>query len=454
MAKVEGFDFFPLTFDGDGNLEKKPELDAIAAHIASAGTTDFISIAHGFRNDEQEATALYTEFLKNLRAHLTRGELASLAGRKFVVAGVFWPSKSFPEGPSAGDGGVQSAGTSSAAKERAALEKQLKAWVDDDSTPAQKKAVAKVLRLLDDANTDPDVQDEIVATLLSMAGKVPKTDDDGLSVIRSTPGREVLESLKTPIRLKVAKRRKTDEGGVTSVRGGGSGAAGAGGVMSIGGAFKSAFGRIGQVLNMTTWYQMKSRSGTVGADGLAPAIRAIKKKAPALRVHIVGHSLGGRLAAACAKALSAAPKLQADSLTLLEAAFSHYGFSDNNGDGTPGFFREVIAQQVVKGPCVSTFSVQDTVVGRVYAIASRLADDNTKAVGDENDKYGGIGRNGTQRTTEATRDVLHKAGTAYSPFKAGVVHNLDGSGGLIKDHGDVRNPDVTYAFASVLHQTV
>ena len=452
MAKVEGFDFFPLTFDGDGNLEKKTELDAIAAHIAAAGTTDFISIAHGFRNNEQEATALYTEFLKNLRAHMTRGELASLPGRKFVVAGVFWPSKSFPEGPSEGDGGVQSAGTGSAAKERAALEKQLKAWVAQDSTPAQKKAVAKVLRLLDDVTTDPAVQDEVVATLLAMAGKVPKTDDDGLSVIRSTPGHEVLESLKTPIRLKVAKRRKTDEGGVTSVRSGG-GAAAAGGVMSIGGAFKSAFGRIGQVLNLTTWYQMKSRSGTVGADGLAPAIRALKKKAPALRVHVVGHSLGGRLAAACAKALASAPKLQADSLTLLEAAFSHYGFSDNNGDGKAGFFREVIAQQVVKGPCVSTFSVQDTVVGRVYAIASRLADDNTKAVGDENDTYGGIGRNGTQRTAEATREVLHKAGIAYGTFRSGVVHNLDGSGGLIKDHGDVRNPDVTYAFASVVHQT-
>ena len=66
MAKVEGFDFFPLTFDGDGNLEKKAELAAIAAHIASAGTTDFISIAHGFRNDEQE---------KGYRAGLRRGAI-------------------------------------------------------------------------------------------------------------------------------------------------------------------------------------------------------------------------------------------------------------------------------------------------------------------------------------------------------------------------------------------
>ncbi len=36
--------------------------------------------------------------------------------------------------------------------------------------------------------------------------------------------------------------------------------------------------------------------------------------------HLVGHSLGGRLMAACAKALCADPKVRPDSLLLLEAA--------------------------------------------------------------------------------------------------------------------------------------
>jgi hypothetical protein len=37
--------------------------------------------------------------------------------------------------------------------------------------------------------------------------------------------------------------------------------------------------------------------------------------------------------AACAKALADAPILHPDSLTLLEAAFSHYGFSQTTATG-------------------------------------------------------------------------------------------------------------------------
>ena len=115
---------------------------------------------------------------------------------------------------------------------------------------------------------------------------------------------------------------------------------------------------------------------------------------PDIRIHLVGHSLGGRLMASCAKALGEAPTLQIDSLMLLEAAFSHFGFSSDNGHGTAGFFRDVIAKQVVKGPFVSTFSAQDTVVGQAYSIMSRLAGDNTREIGDASDEFGGIGRNG------------------------------------------------------------
>jgi hypothetical protein len=169
-------------------------------------------------------------------------------------------------------------------------------------------------------------------------------------------------------------------------------------------------------------------------------------------MHLVGHSLGGRLMAACAKSLCAAPRLQPDSLTLLEAAFSHYGFSANNGRGTAGFFRDVVAQKIVRGPLISTYSFQDTVVGGAYAIMSRLAGDNVKAIGDAADPFGGIGRNGTQKTAEAVNDLLHTPGVPYN-FKADVVNNLDGSGGSIKNHSDVTNSAVTYAFASAVART-
>jgi hypothetical protein len=158
------------------------------------------------------------------------------------------------------------------------------------------------------------------------------------------------------------------------------------------------------------------------------------------------------LAAACAKALGQTPTLQIHSLMLLEAAFSHYGFSPDNGHRKPGFFRDVIAQRVVKGPFLSTFSAEDTVVGKAYSIMSRLAGDNTREIGDARDEFGGIGRNGPQKTTEVATVRLNAAGTAYD-YKDGVINSLDGSGGLIKDHGDVTNDAVTYAFASAVART-
>ena len=163
-------------------------------------------------------------------------------------------------------------------------------------------------------------------------------------------------------------------------------------------------------------------------------------------------SLRPTILASCAKSLASAPALRPDSLTLLEAAFSHYGFSADNGRGSPGFFRDVIVKQVVKGPFLSTFSAEDTVVGRAYSIMSRLAGDNTKEIGDASDEYGGIGRNGPLKTAEVLNARLRTAGHAYD-YKIGVINNLDGSGGLIKDHGDVTSDAVTYAFASAVART-
>jgi hypothetical protein len=137
---------------------------------------------------------------------------------------------------------------------------------------------------------------------------------------------------------------------------------------------------------------------------------------------------------------------------LLEAAFSHYGFSPDNGRGTAGFFRDVVAKGIVKGPFVSTFSAEDTVVGKAYAISSRLAGDNSRDIGDAADEFGGIGRNGALKTAEVAHSVLHAPGTAYA-YAPGVINNLDGSGGMIKSHGDVTNAAVTYAFASAVART-
>ena len=341
------------------------------------------------------------------------------------------------------DSGGSVQGLGDADDELDATRAQLKRMRDDLVPPAQQGVVTKALALLDQLEDDPDKQNEFVALMLSLVEESESDPTEGLAELKAQDGADLLAKLGTPIILPTSQ--ESADGGVMSV-GGGGGTSDEGRPLFIGGFFKSVGGRVGQFLNMTTWYMMKNRSGTVGAVGVAPVVRALKSAHPNVRVHLVGHSLGGRCMAACIKALSAAPQVRPDSVSLLEAAFSHYGFSANNGKGSAGFFRDVVAKRTVRGPFISTYSYQDTVVGVAYAVSSRLAGDNVKAIGDKDDQYGGIGRNGTQRTDEARTQPLHKVGEPYA-FAADVVHNLDGSGGGIKNHGDVTNDRVTYAVA-------
>ena len=421
MRLIEGFDFFPLTFNDEGVLESRQELDALLEQ-ASASASDAIFLAHGFRNDASDATRLYTRFLTTFRAHLTRPEFHDLAARRFVVAGVYWPSKPFRESFDNTSAGTRGLGDDPQAIATATTQlKDLKA----DASPSDAKKLDKAIRLLPTLEGNPAKQDEFVALVLSVIDDADDDQTEGLPRIRRRPGSEMLARLSLPA---------------------GDGTRGIGDVVgAIGGG-------VGRFLNLALWYVMKDRSGKVGATGVAAAVRAVHAPAPALPIHLVGHSLGGRLMAACAKALGDAPMYRPDSLMLLEAAFSHFGFSPDNGRGHAGFFRTVIEKQVVKGPFLSTFSTEDTVVGNAYAIMSRLAGDNTRAIGDASDEFGGLGRNGPQRTTEVRNVPFRTPGAAYD-YTTGIITNLDGSGGWIKDHSDVTNEAVTYAFASAIRHT-
>lgn len=423
MRMIEGIPFFSLTFDQNGTLESAGEFDAMIARAkASPPATDVVFLAHGFRNDVNDATSLYTTFLKTFKAHLSRPEFGGVAARRFVVAGVYWPSKPFRETYST-EGGTTRA-LQNPKTVMADLKAQLQDFKKHDATPAQRRKLDKAITLLPKLEGNRKAQDEFVKLVLTLVEKSKLDKTEGLPQVRKRAGSEVLATLSTA----------------------GQGTRGIGDVLG------GIAGGVGRFLNLTMWYVMKERSGTVGSVGVADAVRAFHKSCPDVRIHLVGHSLGGRLMAGCVKALGKRPLLQVDSLMLLEAAFSHYGFSADNGRGVPGFFRDVIEKQVVKGPFVSTFSTQDTVVGYAYAVMSRLAGDNTRGIGDASDEFGGIGRNGPLKTKEVANALFKKPGVIYE-YKPSVINNLDGSSGFIKDHSDVTNEAVTYAFASAVART-
>ena len=447
MTTVAGFPFFTLNCDGEGAIEDPSELQALAGAASTLDATDVVLLGHGFRNDENDARSLYTGFLETFRSHLARSEFTTLQPRRFVVCGVFWPSKTFKE--SFDEGAVQALDDTAAEKRE--VKRRLQRLKENDASAEQRPRLERAIRLLDEVEDSSAAQDEFVEEVLSLLDGVDLDSTEGLQKVRAQEGSHLLELLEAPLFLPTTSADETSDGRVHRVSGDveGDETGRTEGVLSV---FGSIFGRIGQFLNLTTWYLMKDRSGKVGANGCAEAVRAVRAAAPDIKVHLVGHSLGGRLMASCAKALAEEGTQKVDSLTLLQAAFSHYGLSNSRKGNKPGFFRPVIDKKVVRGPLIATYSAKDTVVGNAYAIMSRLASDNVKAIGDENDEYGGIGRNGAQNAQSSIIEPLHQPGATYD-FSPGVIINLNGTGGLIINHGDVKNPNVTYAFASAVERT-
>jgi hypothetical protein len=104
-----------------------------------------------------------------------------------------------------------------------------------------------------------------------------------------------------------------------------------------------------------------------------------------------------------------------------------------------GYFRAVFSEQRVSGPIIATYTANDQAVGIAYPIACRLAGQNSTALGDANDPFGGVGRNGVLHVLPSERGpsgpLLPRTGTYR--FEARKTNNLL-SDKFVKNHGDVK----------------
>jgi hypothetical protein len=164
----------------------------------------------------------------------------------------------------------------------------------------------------------------------------------------------------------------------------------------------------------------------------------------------VAHSFGGRLVTAAASD-SKTPKLH--SLSLLQAAFSHNGFSRSRN----GFFRKMVDGKRVAGPVLITHSKFDRSVGLAYPAASRISGDKALAFGGADDDFWGIGSNGAQHMDEGQifngAQTMVNVGAAYQ-LRAGKLHNLESSAFIVDPadsqrdaHGFVFVPQVAWAIS-------
>lgn len=398
------FRYADVQIRSDGSLRDQKQV--AEAQTAVAGADDVLILVHGWNNDMPAARALYERLADSIAAVRKQGYAAD---RQIAVIGVLWPSiKWADEGQVAGGG-------ASAANQESALIAEIGSR---DLDPA----VAEQLKNLVTKLNTPDARRKYLELLRT---QLPRTADDDED---APPTRFVEGDTEQVFK---AAGRTDDIKGTRKVQGGAAG-------LGLGNFVRAAR----NLLNLTTYYTMRDRAGTVGAKGIATLIE--KLDGEGRRIHLVGHSFGARAASAAANAA----KASVHSLVLLQGAFSHYGFAHNwNSNGANGIFRDV--PKGIRGAVVITHTKNDKAVGYSYALASRLAKQVAVGIGGPKDRYGGLGRNGALKTPEALDQAkLEHVGAPYA-FQARHVSNLQADT-YIKGHTKVTGEEVAYAVLSAV----
>ncbi|AWZ10925.1 MULTISPECIES: serine-threonine protein kinase [unclassified Streptomyces] len=382
--------YVELTYDAEGDA-------APGAREAVFGieATDLLVFAHGWNSDRSTATRLFDRFY---------APFADLVGTgvRLGYAGVVWPSIRFSDEPipdfdaldalGARDGLAEPGhGTALAPATRRALGAF---W------PGRAAELDRIAELLEERPALEGAFTEFGALVRELAGVdgVGAGDDLGSAFA----AREVPAFLTEDV-LRVC-REFTDalaEAGAACPEG--PAAPGP----SAGPGLRTLWSGAKEVLRQATYYQMKARAGVVGQYGLGPVLAELAHRRPALRVHLIGHSFGGRVVSFALRALPAGAR-NVKSLTLLQGAFSHYAFADSlpHDRGRGGALRGL--QHRVDGPVTACHSSYDSSLKVFYPLASRMAGDSAGLLGFD-ERWGAIGHDGVRGVPGAPRLTLDAA---------------------------------------------
>ena len=443
MATLATYPYFELEFTKDGTVFLPAAVDALLTGLTTNQTTDLLVISHGWNNDEADARNLYQHLVPLIADEIRN--LPALDNRRFTVLGVLWPSKKFADDELTA-GGAASLSTASASDGLIDRLRELQDFFDGDETAHSiQQAIAEAPHL----TQDPNARSRYVALMKAIVARmthIPDSEPEDMAAGRLN--REEPDALLTRLSDTEPDDAAGSEGATTigtavdMQLGGEQG--GAEGLFDFSGFLNGAR----NLLNFTTYYQMKARAGQVGVLGLNPVLVRVKATLPACRLHLIGHSFGARLVTAATAGPTDASMLPVATLSLLQGAFSHYGFAKDYQPGKDGFFRSVLTGHKVTGPILISQTHNDTAVGLAYAVASRVAGQVASAIGDANDFYGGMGANGAQKTPGASTQFTLNGGSPFA-FQPGTLYNLNADN-TIHEHSDICHTEVGRAIANAI----
>jgi pimeloyl-ACP methyl ester carboxylesterase len=430
----------PVRADGTTDAQA---LSDVAKHAVGGGATDVLILAHGWNETRAGAAALYTRLCDGLGDRIMRQDVGA---RTFTAVGVVWPSLRWADLRGLGSDGDDGGGGASVGEDVLRLHRTIGATVDDAETEAELRALTTRL-------DTPAGRAQFVETLRRrLPAQAAVADDDALPGTLAHGDPEELFAAVADAGFAFDLLGEGGGPGHDQLTGPGSSTPPGlfpdlldpgGGAALFGFPDLSPLVVARRLINVTSYYTMKDRSGLVGAGAVARLVEALHALDPDVRVHLAGHSFGARVMASAATACP----VPVHSLTLLQGAFSHVGFAPAAQGRPAGAFRRALTDGVT-GPVVVTHTHRDRAVTFAYAIASRIARQATDALGGPDDPYGGIGANGAVRTPEAVRQELGAAGTAYA-FEPGRIHNLRADR-FVTNHLDIRGEEISNALLQAM----
>jgi hypothetical protein len=437
MGEIAGLPYWEVAFDEKGQVNAD-DADTLVTGAPGLGITDLMVFAHGWNNDRGQATSLYRRFFEQVPGMLPAG-----AGVGLGFVGVIWPSKRWADEaiPTAAAGAAAAfagAGGAAAGSPPSPPDRDLVEDLKDVFTaPEQRAALDQMAALLADR---PDDQAEL-RRFQSLMGQLsvgddarPAAEDDGETAMVTDNAEAVFG------RFARAAGPGRDEGGAAA---------------GFGNPFQRLWNGAKEALRQLTYFEMKKRAGVVGQSGLGPLVGRLTAAAPELRVHLLGHSFGARLASFTLAGLPdpGAGVSPVKSLLLIQGAFSHFAFADAlpEDPGRGGALKGMASR--VDGPLAATFSTHDLAVGKLYPLASLTSRDDSAAADDLLYRWGGMGHDGAQAVA-ANPVTLGPAGQAYE-LPAGSFTNFDGNAVISQGgppsgaHSDIFHPEVVWAAVSV-----
>lgn len=428
----EEFPYYIIPFDKDGYCEGPKTQQHLLDHLD--GYTDVFLFSHGWNNDWTVATKRYEGFIHGYQKQRVELKLPLPAGYRPLLVGIFWPSQALTWFESETGPDIAAADPA----ERDAAVETTRETIADIASGLAPSDRARFYELVQ----AKEVSGEEAQELARMLSGLVAGDDEG--VRDDAPSADDLlaaaRAIETP---------KPDLNDVTTTTPGTGGPQAAG----IGDVLKALDPR-NLVKPFTVW-QMKDRSGKVGANGVSRLLQTILGKlgqqpnSARTRVHLLGHSFGCKVVMT---ALSTLPKglPKVHSALLLQPAVSQYAFSANvPRRNAPGGF--VPALDRVERPIVATFSRHDKPLHDMFHIAVRRHDDlgELQFAGDEQSPsaYAALGGYGPIGA-DAQLVEIQDAGGAYSFEPGRRIIGIRGHR-TIKGHGDISNPSTWWLASTV-----